>query len=313
MITNTPYDDVFRTISNDCRQLVIPLINEMFDQQYGMDEEITFLQNEHFLRKQDAEEDKIITDSCILIRDKKYHIECQSTPDGSMAIRMFEYDSEIALERGVLKEHVLEITYPESGVLYLRSTQSTPDQIKMILHFPGDEATYYIPIMKMKDYSLEDILQKELYFLIPFYLFTFEHRFDKIEEDNEQLKLLMQEYSFIVEKLDELVEAGRLNEFTQISLMEMTRKVAENLAVKHEGIKKGVEAIMGGKILNYPAKDILNDGIQLGRQEGRQEGAMWCYLNAVSRGMSQEDARAIAGISEADAKKAIRLRKEGKI
>ena len=144
-------------------------------------------------------------------------------------------------------------------------------------------------------------------------MFTFEHRFDKIEEDNEQLKLLMQEYSFIVEKLDELVEAGRLNEFTQISLMEMTRKVAENLAVKHEGIKKGVEAIMGGKILNYPAKDILNDGIQLGRQEGRQEAAMWCYLNAVSRGMSQEDARAIAGISEADAKKAIRLRKEGKI
>ena len=131
----------------------------------------------------------------------------------------------------------------------------------------------------------------------------------------------MQEYRFIVKKLDELVEAGRLNEFTQISLMEMTRKVAENLAVKHEGIKKGVEAIMGGKILNYPAKDILNDGIQLGiqkglqkgLQKGRQEGAMWCYLNAVSRGMSQEDARAIAGISEEDAKKAIRLRKEGKI
>ena len=29
-ITSTPYDDVFRTLLNDCRGLVIPLINEVF-------------------------------------------------------------------------------------------------------------------------------------------------------------------------------------------------------------------------------------------------------------------------------------------
>lgn len=77
-----------------------PFINEAFEEHYEADEEVILLQNEHFLRKQDAEENEIITDSCILIRNKKYHIEYQ-TSDGSMAIRMFEYDTQIALEGSV--------------------------------------------------------------------------------------------------------------------------------------------------------------------------------------------------------------------
>lgn len=33
-ITNTPYDDVFRTLLNDCSSLIIPMINEMFGEHY---------------------------------------------------------------------------------------------------------------------------------------------------------------------------------------------------------------------------------------------------------------------------------------
>lgn len=29
-ISNTPYDDVFRTLLNDCSSLIIPVINEIF-------------------------------------------------------------------------------------------------------------------------------------------------------------------------------------------------------------------------------------------------------------------------------------------
>jgi hypothetical protein len=34
MITSTPYDDVFRTLLNDCSSLIIPLINEVFSEHY---------------------------------------------------------------------------------------------------------------------------------------------------------------------------------------------------------------------------------------------------------------------------------------
>ena len=48
-ITSTPYDDVFRTLLNDCSQLVIPVINEVFGENYSGKEEIIFSPNEHFL------------------------------------------------------------------------------------------------------------------------------------------------------------------------------------------------------------------------------------------------------------------------
>ena len=48
---------------------------------------------------------------------------------------------------------------------------------------------------------------------------------------------------------------------------------------------------MGGKILDYEAKDILNRGKQEGRQEGKQEGRMELLFNLVSRKIfSVEDA-----------------------
>lgn len=39
---NTPYDDVFRTLLNDCSSLIIPLINEVFGERYTGKEQIVF-------------------------------------------------------------------------------------------------------------------------------------------------------------------------------------------------------------------------------------------------------------------------------
>ena len=41
-ITSTPFDDVFRTLLNDCSTLIIPLINEIFGEHYTGKEKITF-------------------------------------------------------------------------------------------------------------------------------------------------------------------------------------------------------------------------------------------------------------------------------
>lgn len=51
-----------------------------------------------------------------------YHLECQSTKDETMVIRMFEYDISIAIEHASLEENdIWEIEFPQSCVLYIRS------------------------------------------------------------------------------------------------------------------------------------------------------------------------------------------------
>ena len=45
----------------------------------------------------------------------------------------------------------------------------------------------------------------------------------------------------------------------------MSQKVLEHIAAKFDNVKKGVKSVMGGQILEYEAKTILN----IGRSEGR--------------------------------------------
>lgn len=53
-ISTTAYDDAFRTLLNDCSELIIPIVNEVFGEHYTGKEHIIFGVNEHFL-SQDAD------------------------------------------------------------------------------------------------------------------------------------------------------------------------------------------------------------------------------------------------------------------
>lgn len=43
-------------------------------------------------------------------------------------------------------------------------------------------------------------------------------------------------------------------------IVEMSNKVVNHLAQKYDNVKEGVTSIMGGKVLEYEAKQILNEG-----------------------------------------------------
>lgn len=107
--------------------LAVPLINEVFHTSYPEDVKITQLRNEH--QQKDGE---IITDSCLLIGKKMYHIECQSTDDTTMAIRMIEYDFAIAVENAEKQGRRYRIEFPRSCVLFLRSSGNTPDYLEQM-------------------------------------------------------------------------------------------------------------------------------------------------------------------------------------
>ena len=115
-VHGTIFDDVFRTIAQKMPYLLIPLINEVFQTNYPEDIHFQQLRNEHYEKL-----GKIITDSILQIEDHTYHLECQSSLDGQMVIRMFEYDFSIALELAQKNNETFEIEFPQSCVLYIRN------------------------------------------------------------------------------------------------------------------------------------------------------------------------------------------------
>ena len=295
---HTTYDDVFRTILNDCRNLIHPLLNEIFGASYSGCEPIHFGTNEHFMNQRHGQGDKRITDSSftvsgiVLIR---YHLECQSTGDATMDRRMFEYDSQIALDDSEKLDDALVLSFPKSAVLFLRQTAGTPDnmQIRLKLHNTQKEVTLEIPILSIVNYTADELFQKNLLILLPFHLFYYEKQFPKMEQDTAQRRHLKEIYVNIRLRLENMARQGTITEYTCRTIFDLSRRIAESLCQKYDNIRKEIVSIMGGEILEYEAKTILNEGKKqgwiLGRESGLAEGLSTgrktTYLELVKEGI----------------------------
>ena len=258
--TATPYDDVHRTMLNDCPKLIIPVVNEMFHKKHSDNEKITVLNNEFFINRQGGSQIERITDTHFLIGSVRYHLECQSSVDGTIMYRIFEYDSQIAMQESLLCQDKLTVKFPNTAILYLRHNQNTPDFMTVEIIVPGASCSYEVPVMKVQTYSIDEIFKKKLFFLLPFHIFVYEKEFQEYDVDEQRLQELAFVYQEVVQRLNSYAESGLIDEYTRLTVIDMSKKVLEHLAKKYSKVREEVGAIMGGKILEYEAKDILRRG-----------------------------------------------------
>ena len=273
--STTAYDDSFRTLLTDCKQLVIPVVNEAFGENYTGAEEIIFNPNEHFLNQDSGNEEKRVTDSNFIIvsaegAKKRYHIECEANLDDTIIVRIFEYDAQIALNDGRMDGATFTVSFPHSAVMALRHTRNTPDTMHVRVVTPGGETGYNVPVIKVQQYSLEEIFQRRLLFFLPFYIFSHEKQLPEYESDETKLKKLTDEYRRIQAKLDELQEAGDLDAFTKNAICATIMHVLALIAEKYQKVREGVEHIMRGKVIEYEAKTIRNEGLRECEIKGKE-------------------------------------------
>lgn len=282
------YDGVFRTIVNDCKQFLLPYLNEVFGEHYTGKEIIEFHPNEHFIDQQDQPDLKKITDTNFsVIGDtvKKYHLECESSIHSNrMLIRLFEYDAQIALDDAEIGSDKITVTFPNTSVLYLRNTSRTPDRMEVEINVPGDQAKYQVPVTKMVNYSINEIFEKKLYLLIPFYIFVYESSFSAYNNDHQRLKELTQEFKGIVERLDALVEKKEMDSFDRRLIVELSEDVIKELTKKYDTLKQEVGEVMCGALIETESRKIRNAGIEIGQKQGIDLGKIQAYAEIIEKG-----------------------------
>lgn len=82
------------------------------------------------------------------------------------------------------------------------------------------------------------------------------------------------------------------------TIIDMAKEIARHLAGKYEKVKEGVKSTMGGKILNYEAKDILNQGRAEGRAESLAEGLAEGRAEGHTEGIVQATLSSIRNLME---------------
>lgn len=65
-------------------------------------------------------------------------------------------------------------------------------------------------------------------------------------------------------RLEQMCLDEALDSYTKMTICEMSQKVIDALANRYANVKKEVASVMGGKVLEYKAKDILKQGKEIG-------------------------------------------------
>ena len=301
---NAIYDKVFHTLIYDCTELMIPVVNEAFGECYTGREKISFMNESHIIHEAEGTLSERFTDTSFIIKgdkEKKYHWECQSTQDSSMLVRIFEYDTQIALEDNEIADGVMTVEFPNSAILYLRSTKNTPDNMTICIRTSGGNVSYDIPVMKIKNYAIDEIFSKRLYFLIPFYIFTHESRFQVYNKNGSEIEVLRREYAEICSRLEAICAAGEITEFVLRTILETSEMVLNQIARHYENVQKEVRSAMLGPAIQTMARTILDEGIQIGREQGREQGRNQILISLVKDGkISIDEAAGYGGISVAE-------------
>lgn len=274
MADNTIFDSVFKTMVHKAPQLMIPFINEVFGRDYPQDATIVSYSNEH-----EGLRGSVIDDTVFRLQDKIYHVECQSTPDSNMVIRMIEYDFAIALEGALSAGAPYEMEFPSSCVLFLRHTASTPDVLSMKVNLPdGGSFDYQAKVVKAQLFSSDELFEKRLLLLLPYYLMRYEGALSHIACDDFRATQLIEECVELRANLEMYtLETGDTLLYEELT--ELIIKVSDHILSAHDSLRKKVRKAMGGEVLELMheraarlEREAEARGLELGIKQGVEQG-----------------------------------------
>ena len=268
-MNSTIFDDVLRTVQERRPELLIPLINEVFHTSYSDTMQVTRLPEEY-----QKVISKVVADSCNKLGDHIYHFECQSTKDGTIMIRMMEYDFMIALANSKWHRNKKRLKLPRSCIIYLRAqdTIMKEDTLEIELQ-DGNVVRYKVPILMVRNYSIEEIFEKRLLILLPYYIIKYEKELSAIAGNEARLQALEQEYRYIIYRLEQMTKEDNTALFKD--MMQMIRRVMDYILRKNEDVKERMADTMGGKVMWLPSDELRkarNEGSECGIERGIEQG-----------------------------------------
>ena len=146
--------------------------------------------------------------------------------------------------------------------------------MKYVIITPVGTVQYDVPVMKVQAYLLDDIFEKHLLMLIPFYIFSHEKNFPEYNNNEQKLEELKAEYQIILERLNEQEQQEFIGAFDKRTIIDLSGDVINEIAQKYKKVQKGVGDIMRGTLIETSARTILNQGKSQGISETKKKTAL---------------------------------------
>ncbi len=136
-----------------------------------------------------------------------------------------------------------------------------PSHHEAEVHFSdGQSVTYKVPVIMAQDYTIDNIFEKRLLALLPYYIMRYEHFLKSDGKDQKKLKMLLDDYQKIDEKIQELEEENR----SYVDLIEWIKRIADHVIPNGNPVKERID-VMGGQLLKLKSEELREEGITEGR------------------------------------------------
>ena len=291
-VSYTAYDKAVRILETECDDALLQLVNYVFHENYDNSAKIIRLRNQHFAEHIDGETEEQITDSHFSITfrgiTKKYHMECQSNGySGSMLIRIIQYAFQTAIDNSTYEYDEIIIEIPHSALFVLRDKGNPPERVRFRIITPGGEVSYEAPVICEAWFSIEEMFENKLHFLLPFFAFNLESQMDIYEHDKEKLKEFEDIYFEVIERIHQLPEAVLSLRTKGVIIKEM-EKVTRRLNEKRENVSRKVGDIMKDSTLEWLREydAAVADAKAKIKDEGKEEKLISQICRKLRRGKS---------------------------
>ena len=294
------YDSVFWNTARVLKDYLPYLVNEAFGEKYTKNAEVTFKADKEVVSKEDGTTVTAYVDALFNILDKQYssggcdiHFECETKGSKGIYIRIAKYVSGYAYENVVETEIGAKIIIPYSAVIFLRRDSKKICKFVITVECPGGELSYNVPVLKISDYSLDEIFEKKLLVLLPFLPFMFTQNelktMDNDEERRKQIELLILD---IDRRLMKMVDNNELKNVQKGVIINNLLLVFEKIAVKYETIRKEVEDMRKIKVYKSEIEEAWEQAEA--KAEAMAEAKAEAMAEAKAEAMAEAKAEAIA-------------------
>ena len=146
---------------------------------------------------------------------------------------VLQHGSQIAIDEASGNLNEIHVRIPITGLLLLRESKKAPENAKIVIETPEGEVSYHVPIMKESDFTIDRIFEKDLFFLIPFYIFNYEKELKAINDDEDKIDALLELYKDIYDRLENAQKEGRLSSQSFGVIIGLTHSVFSKITSGH--------------------------------------------------------------------------------
>jgi len=232
------YDKAFKRILTLSEKTVINLINGLFDTDYPTDSKITYNWTEH----EDKDLKRTLADSILTINGRdSYHIEAQMTEDEEIVFRFIEYGFGHAYKNRKYIDGGERMVFPRPCILYLDEGKKdkVPDEYTLIMEFENQgEFTYKVPVLKLQNFSVEELNEKKLIALLPFQLLKLRKKIQNIRTDENLKELQDFVMNDIIETIRKNEDVRNISHNDAHNLIELTMKLYMKIFSKYKELEE---------------------------------------------------------------------------